>query len=584
MREWIRQISDMAAHFLMELGFSESVADNIYAQLIFVVGGFLITLVFKPIRRFWKNRINRLIAWILKSMGHQIPYGDETIFNLAAEKDYLKWLANEMQTISHQWHETPIIPTPAHRKKSLGWREKWRVALFRHNPKDYIINPTLMDTELSVRGVYGKKEKIKNLAKELRKFNKIVVLGEPGSGKSVCLRQLAYDLAVREQERRGTPKTVPIYIDMGAYDGQRENKPVAVIEFIHNWLRSHSSVLESHRLHPLQFVAENIETLLRQGRVTCIFDALDEMPQNDYQERYQALKNFMRSWEAFGNRFIYSCRSLDYDPAFNVDEVIIDRFDRDRIRNFLNKHVPNVAESLYARITEDDSLFEIVNNPFLLQALAYINVVAANKNDLVELHRPLLPNTRGKLIQAFVDALLQREAEEKQNDYLTSVPGGISILKEFLAELAFVLQRRRQAGTSVQAKELREIWEKYPQWQTLMLISIRARILGKRGETPDQLADTSPSDFQLSSRLEFVHHRIQEYFAAESLAQKLDQDDSVVEYFEDIWWQETVILLVGIVENPQRILKKILSPREDTNTWITEIVTKAEGLLSKDSM
>ena len=73
----------------------------------------------------------------------------------------------------------------------------------------FLRNPALGDSELAVRAGFGRRVKIRDLARELRKFSKVVVLGDPGSGKSVCLRKLAYDLAQGELESNGRHAVSP---------------------------------------------------------------------------------------------------------------------------------------------------------------------------------------------------------------------------------------------------------------------------------------------------------------------------------------------------------------------------------------
>ena len=126
-------------------------------------------------------------------------------------------------------------------------------------------------------------------------------------------------------------------MDMGTYDGWENEEgrlPTLILDFIRQQLATHIAV-RNRPNHPLLYIARDLDVLLEQGRIACIFDALDEMPQDSYQERYQAIKDFMAAWQGKGNRFVYSCRSLDYDPSFNVDEVIIDAFDRTALRNSL---------------------------------------------------------------------------------------------------------------------------------------------------------------------------------------------------------------------------------------------------------
>ncbi len=65
-----------------------------------------------------------------------------------------------------------------------------------------------------------------------------------------------------------------------------------------------------------------------------LFDALDEMPQQSYRQRTDILEEFVSYWKkkAPGNRFVLSCRWLDYNEAFSVDEIVIQPFYYSRIK------------------------------------------------------------------------------------------------------------------------------------------------------------------------------------------------------------------------------------------------------------
>ena len=548
-----------------------------------ILAGFAASLLLAAGAAFWKlagRGFRRLRGRRPGRAGAAVPP------EAAAERAYLRWLALRMRNVAPVWLGLPDagapplipVPTPARRSKlrrldrfRLQTRDAFvQARLFRHNVLDYRRNPVLSDLDLSVRAGFGRRVKIRNLARELRRFSKIVVLGDPGSGKSVCLRQLARDLAEEALRREEAPRTLPLFLEMGGYDGWADaaaRKPLPVLEFIRRSLLEERSIREAPASHPLLHVTGRLEDLLSQGRVTLIFDALDEMPQGSYQERYAELRAFMEVWEPAGNRFVYSCRSLDYDPAFTVDEVIIDPFDRARIRAFLELNAPEVADALYRRIEEDESLAEIVANPFFLQALVFINQPAGG----AAAAPPQIPESRGQLVSLFASRLIERETGVKQSDRLEAIEDGPARLRRFLSELAFTLQTRREGGTSVRTGDLGEVWERHPDWRALLQVATRARILGKRVDDAAASPGAAPPE-----RIEFVHHRLEELFAAEELARRFARGAPVEEYMEDIWWQETVILAIGSQEEPRPILERLIAPAPETGAWLLDVAAAAE--------
>jgi hypothetical protein len=123
------------------------------------------------------------------------------------EKEYLRWMRAKVRSaVPSRTEDVPIWPTiplaALMRRLPLANHLLYRArnlffeaSIYRYNPLDYEHLPFLTDLELSFRSGFGRRRKVNNLARELRRARKVVVLGDPGSGKSVCLRQLCFDLA-----------------------------------------------------------------------------------------------------------------------------------------------------------------------------------------------------------------------------------------------------------------------------------------------------------------------------------------------------------------------------------------------------
>ena len=217
LRDFLTKLLGIPKQFFVWIGVPEYLIPELSGALVLLIIGFICSLFLRPVR----FSLKRLLRWSIKTIGIRlgVTFSDNLSSDELSERAYLKWLRAELTNISHQWHESPVIPTPAHTKKPLGHFARYKARLFRHDPNDYAQNTALSDAELSVRTGFGKRVRIKDLARELRNFRKIVVLGDPGSGKSVCLRQLAYDIVEKELSREGRPLCLPIHLDMGAFDG-----------------------------------------------------------------------------------------------------------------------------------------------------------------------------------------------------------------------------------------------------------------------------------------------------------------------------------------------------------------------------
>jgi len=290
---------------------------------------------------------------------------------------------------------------------------------------------------------------------------------------------------------------------MGRYYG-REDKPRGMPTPVGQFLKE--NLRDREAFQPgLLYVSETLEELLYQGRVTCMFDALDEMPQDSYRERYSLIRNFMVKWEVYGNRFVCSCRTTDYDSSLGVDRVIIGALDHKAIRAIVASNLPESSERFCEYIFGDERLRELAANPAMLQAL--ITVFGSAER---------FPPTRSELLRKTVHEVinerLQKEAREKQREALASVPGGIATLQEFLGKLALALQT---TGASVRTETLGSVWSQYPHWQTLLLVARRAHILNGARRSPGSLVGASLVHPQPPERVEFVHRVVQEVLASD---------------------------------------------------------------------
>ncbi len=234
----------------------------------------------------------------------------------------------------------------------------------------------------------------------------VVVLGPPGAGKSTLLRRLELDTAIaglRGEEAKGsvassTRDTVTFFIQLNQYKAMEAGQPLPSPE---RWLSEHWG----SRFPDLP----SLDTLLSEGRMVLLLDALNEMPaasERDYRERVGLWKDWLLRLTQTrpGNRVVFSCRALDYSaplssPALRVPQVQIEALTDAQVESFLRAYSPVRGAEIWSAIQGTPQL-EALRAPFFL-ALVVEQVEATG--DLAE--------DRAGIFTGFVRQALRREVE-----------------------------------------------------------------------------------------------------------------------------------------------------------------------------
>jgi len=354
----------------------------------------------------------------------------------------------------------------------------------------------------------------------------LVLLGEPGSGKTTTLYKLALD-AAQARLSSGSGK-IPLYLPLAAYRGTTS---------------------------PQTFVAERwqqqvgvgaVSEYLRRGEMLLLCDALNEMPftdDRDYRARVQAWRHFVNEWP--GNQVLFTCRSRDYSEPLGLHQVEIMRLDDARVSEFLTKYVPVHAETAWAHL-KDSLLLDLVRNPYYLSMLAFI------------LERGgAWPERPTGLFAGFVRVLLGREADRGHLDWPGSEP-----LERALAALAESLQPLGQGTRLPRA----EIETRIPAAEVSPATVVR---LGLAATLLDTELATDGAE-----QVRFYHHQLQEYFAAQALKTHFEAGENLRTRWKQprlarempapgplgdyeplpppptTGWEEPTVLATGLVRDP----------------------------------
>src|SRR5712692_8544548 len=394
--------------------------------------------------------------------------------------------------------------------------------------------------------------------------HRVVLLGDPGAGKSTFLTHLALCLAAHGLEPRRNwlnrlpgwkpqeADVVPVLVTLrdfarGLPERAHKAEPAYLWKFI-------TARLEAQNL---AFVAEPLHDRLERGQVVLLLDGLDEIP--TLRQRtfiHDAITVFARRYQ--NCRIIVTCRTLSYqDPAWqlgNFQDFTLAAFSEEQIDQFiaawygelarLGSIKPGAVEGVTRHLQEAvrrPDLWRLASNPLLLTAMA-----------LVHTHKGQLPDARALLYEETIDILLWRWEQLKVSGEEENMPRLRSLLlqagrtdvdlKRALWQLAFEAHRKGGTtdveavagiGESQLEKTLRALHPNESRdWahQVVEVMRLRAGLL----------LEQAPEVYT------FPHRTFQEYLAGAYLSAQPDFAQHAAQLVaEGAFWREVILLAVG---------------------------------------
>jgi formylglycine-generating enzyme required for sulfatase activity len=254
---------------------------------------------------------------------------------------------------------------------------------------------------------------------------RVVLLGDPGSGKSTFLNHLGLCLSLHALDPKGgwlerlpgwrseDGDLLPVHVVLRDFARTLPTSPGGA-DARHLW-----DFIEARlRAQKLDFAAKPITKLLESGNAIVLLDGLDEVP-SDSQREYVRDAVAAIAGRFRESRFIVTCRALSYEegrwrlegwPDFRIapfDQEKIDRFIRawygalERLGVIEGSAAADLTRRLEEAVRRGD-IARLAPNPLLLTVMALVNT-----------HEGRLPEARALLYEKTVDILLLRWDEAR---------------------------------------------------------------------------------------------------------------------------------------------------------------------------
>jgi NACHT domain len=415
----------------------------------------------------------------------------------------INWLARDRSAM--QKHPKPIdedFPEQTYREQLRRYSQvlAGRLATLDDETKwdDYFFAP--LEAEVEVNSGRQTRKKIVDLMKALkgeRTSRIILVLGDPGSGKSIALRKLAKDL-LAEVEKTGR---LPVYVNLKewAHGKQWTEQEPPTKEDLRDFIL-HS--LKAQSLFADQFLGTYFNPMLDRGRFFFLLDSFDEIPAVlDVAEASWLVQYLSKLISEFfvgqdQGRGILASRFYRR-PKLNREESAtfeIRPFSDLRIHEALMRSGKLRQETVDQLFTTRTELIPVARNPF---SAALIRLYA-------ESHGGALPANQLDMFESYIQNRLAGSSGEASRHGLNEEK-----LIKGATDIAWSMFQAAEIGLEAPISRLAEL---LPDAQVEPITAVlRYSGLARLSSVPDR-------------RFSFVHRRLNEYFVARRL---LDDPASV---------------------------------------------------------
>ena len=397
------------------------------------------------------------------------------------------------------------------------------------------------------------------LALALQRYRRLVIIGDPGCGKTTLLAYLTLTYArgltsdrLQLDESNHLPILLPLR-DLGQhlkekYPNSGKDGPAVLLDFLRAYYLAQNICLPEDFFTPV----------LASGEAVLLLDGMDEVADTSLRHR------IARLIEAFAQRypdcrFVVTSREVGYDgPArvsagFGLAKVL--DFSPAEVRQFVHDwtrvvettlaasesaEILSLADAQSARLTEaidhNPRVAELAVNPLLLTVIA-----------LVHRYRAQLPERRSELYEEAVEVLLGHWDEAKGIETDFQLAGRALDGRDrrgLLEPVAFWLHENRKR--EIELDDLRPIL--LPAFQNITGSASQASkaiddFLHVINQRSGLLVERGPGIYG------FAHLTFQEYLAARVLAEREDALAYSLKILPDPWWREVLLLEAGYLSN-----------------------------------
>jgi len=401
----------------------------------------------------------------------------------------------------------------------------------------------------------------------------LIVLGDPGSGKSTFLKFLALVLATGQGESLGLQGRLPILLPLAAYANALAEGEIRLDRFLVRYYEQRGVDV------PL---GEVLERAFQSGSVLFLLDGLDEVRDTSLRNTVvERVRDCYTTHRAAGNKFVITSRIVGYrevrPQAEGLVECTLVDFEDEEIQVFVEKWTAAVeraasGDTKLAAVEaerEREELLDAANRNAGVRSLAanplLLTILAVMKRQGVT-----LPERRAELYQTYIETLLRGWNLVRSLAGRSTRDLDVFETLKVLAPLALWMHETSPGVGLVKEWDLHRELE---------------RIYHERGnDHPEEATRHFLEDVREHAALlldrggrqyGFIHLTFQEYLAAVALAQKGQQGiglvvEALAAHVDEPAWHEVSLLTIGYLGIVQK-------RDEAASAVVQELIARAPG-------
>jgi formylglycine-generating enzyme required for sulfatase activity len=421
--------------------------------------------------------------------------------------------------------------------------------------------PLSEEEQEALTGRLGEPEPVLDL---LHRHDGLIILGDPGAGKTTFLKVLALRLAVGEGESLGLGHRLPVLVPLSAYANALAEDDVRLDDFIADYFRDIGADLP---------IAEILSEAFESGTALILLDGLDEV--KDPARRHivvERVVDFYTLHRRQGNKFVLTSRVVGYrqvrPTAAGLAECTLVDFEEEEIEAFVARWTQALerqalGESAVARADAERERRELLDaihrnpgvrrlaaNPLLLTILA-----------LMKRQGVMLPERRVELYDQYVRTMLSSWNRARGLGRPPTRDLDVIQTLRVLAPLALWMHETNPGVGLVKRETLRRHLEDSFEKQGAEEPEAAARrFLADVREHAGLLLERGPGQYG------FIHLTFEEYLAAMAIALRGQGNcrpivDYLSQYVGDPAWREVSLLTVpylGIIQQLDRVAGEVV--------------------------